>query len=169
MKTIACILLLTVSASAYAQPKTKKTLPNDYVAEFAIPLAKAKSYTRHFNNVAKICLKDSSNTEVTLRAFTVRVEDLLGVMGLSLQDPTVHPYVRAYLGLDSLTNEFHLLFIPAEGANIHNSKPGIDRVPNGSFKHGRVGPVQSGFYVLDFTSPCPPTCPEKSPLDPNKP
>lgn len=84
--------------------------------------------------------------ENSLKAFLIPGIDLTQVLSIEgVQD------VRTYFGVDR-DNIPHLLVVgvDAEGNDLINS----DELVN----------VQNGWYIYDFTLPCPKTCDVKSPL-----
>lgn len=135
-------------------------------AEYALPLDSAVLYINRYDSIAQAILKNPA----PVRAYTVRAADLLEALGLPENIKTKYKHVRAYVGMD-LNNQFRLFFTPVEGASIHETNPGKDIILKGAFTRGLRGDtgidatvIQNGEYVLDFTAPCPNTCPSDSPL-----
>jgi hypothetical protein len=96
---------------------------------------------------------------VPIKAFTIRSVDLLEAMGMPSRDSvkTRFQYVRVYLGMDT-NNNFKIYLTPVIGANLGASPPkaGKDTILSGKYNGGY------GRYVLDFSQPCPNTCPERA-------
>ena len=102
-----------------------------------------------------------------IKAFTVRAEDLIESLGIAGVDSIKYSHVRVYLGFDN-NNHFRLFLTPVKGADIKKHQPGEDVILNGPYTPGLGDDgslTDSGNYVLDFSSPCPTSCPTGSPLN----
>lgn len=121
---------------------------------YAVSFDKAKGDVIRYDSISRVLFNKEP-----IKAFTIRSIDLLEAMGMPLSDTTLVSYqhVRVYLGLDSNYN-FKLFLNPVDSANLSANppRPGVDVFLSGNF--GELG-SQSGEYVLDFTQPCPTTCP----------
>jgi hypothetical protein len=123
--------------------------------EYALALDSAVLYAKRYDSIAAHYF----NGTVPIKAYTIRSADLLEVLGISAKTQVNYPAVRVYLGMD-LNNHFRMFLTPVEGANLDSAKAGKDKILQGKYKHG-LADVATGQYVLDFTSPCPATCPAK--------
>ncbi len=101
-----------------------------------------------------------------VRAFTIRSVDLVESIGLPVKylKKAKYSHVRIYMGLDESTREFKIFLTPVEGANLSKGIAGKDVILDGPYTGARDG-VRDGIgdgdgqYVLDFSKPCPATCP----------
>jgi hypothetical protein len=164
MKKLIYFLSLIVLVTA-CNPQEKKAAENlmKGPAHFALSLDSAIIYTKHYRKVSREIFKDT----VPVKAFTVRAADLIESLGIAGVDSIKYSHVRVYLGLDN-NNKFRLFLTPVKDASIKDHKPGEDVILNGPYMPGldEVGNVSSsGSYVLDFTAPCPTSCPTGSPLN----
>lgn len=176
--------LLKISPVAFlafllsCQPTTEKqtlfSLPenNEGPSLYAVPKSQMEADTQHFANVSREIFTKAfegnpelSKDLVPIRAFTIRSIDLLEVMGLpidslQLSSAIKYEHARIYLGLDS-NNQFKLYLTPVVNAQLSETNPkgGQDVFLRGAFQ-GTTGEVQEGEYVMDFSAPCPKTCPE---------
>lgn len=159
-------------AAAFSCTKTENSLdssaPTDKpdpidTAEYALSLDSAIIYTKRFDSIARVNFKGT----VPVKAYTVRSEDLLEAMGISKKTKVKYSHVRIYLGMD-LKNNFRMVLTPVEGADIDKGIPGTDKILKGPYKR-TISDTEFVFeddsYVLDFTAPCPATCPTGSPLN----
>lgn len=166
MKTSLLALLSLIFLISCSQPKEEiaEEVKAPAVAEYALDLDSAVYYIHRYDSVAKANLKGS----LPLKAFTIRAVDLLQALGLPEKTPVKYTHARVYLGMDK-NNQFRLFFTPVEGASIKNGEAGQDVILKGPHSHGLAdagdGLTSSGSYVLDFTAPCPNTCPSGSPLN----
>ncbi|WP_258098782.1 hypothetical protein [Marinoscillum pacificum] len=101
-----------------------------------------------------------------IKAFTVHSADLLEVMGLppevQCQEAIKYEYARLYLGLTA-EGEIKLFMTPVVNAKLSSGIAGTDVILSGPYK-GDPNSVSSledpeGSYVMDFSAPCPKTCP----------
>lgn len=162
MKKVAYLFLSALLLSACGE-RPKQKAKNDDVAAYALELDSAALYTQNYDSIARSTM-DGQNP---IRAFTVRAVDLLEAMGMdvSLAEQAKYNHVRVYLGIDN-NNNYRLMLTPVDSANIEDGVPGSDVILKGNYYHGSTsGAVQNGQYVLDFTGPCPNSCPSNSPLD----
>jgi hypothetical protein len=119
-------------------------------AYYAIDTAQAFQWVRAYQ---------ASNPQ-GVKFFTVEATDLWEAMALQEKpDHCAHyPKARIYMGLDSL-GVTHLLFTPAD----ENGQPvflaGTYKKGSRAFQSTAELTTSSGQYVLDFSSPCPTTCP----------
>jgi hypothetical protein len=178
MKKILYLLVCMIMASS-CKEKAPAPLADGLPVEtdyYAIPLETAVQYISRYDSVVGKYFKDSVTNprQIPINGFTIRVEDVMEVAGLPPPTIADSAYVRAYIGMDSLY-KLRLLMVPVKGANLNKepSDPGEDIIPDGLYLIGRPGEKSvmpfNGKQVMDFTSPCPPTCPESSPLYPKKP
>ena len=133
-------------------------------ASFALDMDSAILYAAHYDSVAKKALGQPA----PIKAYTVRATDLLEVLGISKKTKTKYQFVRVYLGFD-FNNKFRLFLTPAEGADIRTGHGGRDIVLHGLHTHGladSVSVTREGEYMLDFTAPCPNSCPSNSKIIP---
>ncbi len=166
MKNSLLTILFLALIIGCSQPKeetdTEKKAPA--VAEYALDLDSAVYYIHRYDSVSKANLQGS----IPIKAFTIRAADLLQALGLPEKTPVNYTHARVYLGMDK-NNQFRLFFTPVEGASIKNGIAGQDVILKGPHKHGLADADNSlatdGSYVLDFTAPCPNTCPNGSPLN----
>ncbi|NOS94066.1 MAG: hypothetical protein HOP30_19285 [Cyclobacteriaceae bacterium] len=162
------LTILSVALLFACSPKEKEEveLLNDgnQIAEYALDLDSAIQYVNRYDSIAKASLKDT----IPFKAFTVRAVDLLEALGLPENTKVKYTHARIYLGMDQ-NDHFRLFFTPVQGASIKNGEAGQDVILKGPHKHGLAEDAKlqlsNGSYVLDFTAPCPNTCPNGSPLN----
>ena len=101
-----------------------------------------------------------------IRAFTIRSVDLVESIGLPVKylKKAEYTHVRVYMGLDPTTKEFKIFLTPVEGANLSKGIAGTDVILEGPYKGNRQDVADGlndgvGQYMLDFSAPCPTTCP----------
>tara|TARA_B100001245_G_C22819777_1_gene394533 strand:- start:368 stop:901 length:534 start_codon:yes stop_codon:yes gene_type:complete len=112
-------------------------------------------------------LPEFSSDLEPIKAFTVHSADLLEVMGLSpevqCQEAIKYEYARLYLGMNA-QGEIKLFMTPVIKADLSSGDAGTDVILSGPYK----GDPKNGFtssddpdgsYVMDFSAPCPKTCP----------
>jgi hypothetical protein len=158
--TAAIMISLMITQSCKTEVKTevkKEETPGMPVkrlltSSFHVPLAEAQV------NIARYvdkCTELFGN--VPIRAYTIHGEDLMEALGMDTTEPIPHRYshIRAYLGLDSLSN-FKLYLTPVEGANL----AAVPKIAGTDV----ILSDESGEYVLDLNAPCPATCDITSPL-----
>jgi hypothetical protein len=137
---------------------TDKNPVSSDTINYALELDSAVLYVKRYDSI----VASHFNGQVPIKAYTIRSVDLLEVLGISARTQVDYPAVRVYLGMD-LNNHFRLFLTPVEGADLNNGTAGEDKILSGKYKHG-LADVVSGQYVLDFTSPCPATCPASGPF-----
>ncbi len=134
------------------------------VAEYALDLDSARDYIKRYDSLSKQRLGG-----VPVNAYTIRAADLLEALGLPEKTKVKYTHARVYLGIDK-NNNFRLFLTPVDGASIHKGEAGKDVILNGPHKPTLADAsdveASTGSYVLDFTAPCPKTCPSGSPLYP---
>lgn len=127
---------------------------------YAVALELALKDMKRYDSVTKAKLGSDP-----IRAFTIRSVDLLEAMGMSPSDTvkTKFEHVRLYMGLNN-TNDFKLFLTPVEGAKLDATPPvaGKDVILKGNIKMTatETGENPEEPYMLDFSQPCPKTCPE---------
>ncbi len=121
---------------------------------YAVSFTKAKENITRYDDISKEIF-----TKTPVKAWTIRSVDLLEAMGMPVENPiqAKFKHVRMYLGL-SQDSTFKLYLTPVEGAKLSSKPPiaGKDVILSGEYD----GLGDDGEYMLDFTSPCPTTCPE---------
>jgi len=138
---------------------------------YAVPLDTAvKNIQRYHKNIKMYdsliaaAAGKKPDRKIPMKAFTIRAADLFESMGMPVGDTVkaTYKYIRVYLAMNH-KNDFKLYLTPVEGANLSANPPvaGKDVILKGSF----FGFGSDGEYVLDFTQPCPTTCPTNSPLN----
>jgi hypothetical protein len=166
MKTNLLAIPFLLFVIGCSQPKEDTTSPDKAqdVAEYALDLDSAVQYIHRYDSVVKTVLKDS----VPIKSFTIRAADLLESLGLSAKTKVKYTHARIYLGMDE-SNKFRIFLTPVDGASIDNGVAGTDVILKGPHKNGRFNATNAltndGSYVLDFSAPCPNTCPNGSPLN----
>ncbi len=151
------LVLITLLSACQQTEKKERAVFEKPVAEYALAYDSAVAYTKRYDSISNAHFKGN----VPIRAFTIRSTDLLEAMGISLADTVQYDHIRVYLGMDK-NNKFRLLITPTKGVNIDRGIAGEDVILSGPYTRGRRGleaTTSDGQYVLDFTSPCPPTCP----------
>lgn len=127
---------------------------------FAVPIDKVKKDTAYydsifikFDSLVAVAAGKKPSKQIPIKSFTVHTADLFEAMGMPVRDTnkTVFKYVRVYLGLDKKAG-FKLYLTPVKGKNV----TGQDSILNYR-KLQNMG--DGGGYMLDFSSPCPKTCP----------
>jgi hypothetical protein len=165
MKKVIYFLVCLVFALACSKNEKNQTESGDVktdTAEYALNLDSAVIYINRYDSTVNSLFKG-----VPIKAYTIRAVDLLEVMGLSKKTPVEYTHVRAYIGLD-LKNKFRLFLTPVKGAHITKGIPGEDVIMKGPHTRGLTSTSVAnadGEYVLDFTGPCPNSCPTGSPLN----
>ncbi len=99
-----------------------------------------------------------------VRAFTIRSTDLLEALGLPFDEKKVKPKyenVRIYIGMDK-NSQFKLFFTPVVGADLSANPPiaGKDHYLCKQIKDENGNVIATQEYLLDFSKPCPNTCPD---------
>lgn len=171
MKKLLYLFLCVSAGLACTQTQTQEqpvtsteTDPQTDTADFALPLDSAIVYARRYDSLVSLKLEEPT----PIRAYTIRATDLLEVLGIPNQTRVNNTAVRVYLGID-LNNNFRLFLTPVDNANFRTHSPGADKILSGIYRRGDktdAAMVSAGQYVLDFTSPCPATCPASSPFNP---
>jgi hypothetical protein len=130
------------------------------IAEYALDLDSAVQYIHRYDSIAKEVLKDS----VPIKSFTIRAADLLESLGLPAKTKVKYTHARIYLGMDE-NNKFRIFLTPVEGASITSGVAGSDVIFKPGLRDISDARTTNGSYVLDFSAPCPNTCPNGSPLN----
>jgi len=176
MKKSLCGIIALLALGCNPKPssdpaeKTTSVLNLSTSSLYALPLDTAvKNIKRYHSNIK---MYDSliaaaqgkkPDRKVPMKGFTVRAADLFEAMGMPVSDTTkaTYKHIRVYFAMNK-KNEFKLYLTPVEGANLSVNPPvaGKDVILNSKF----FGFGGDGDYVLDFTQPCPTTCPTNSPL-----
>ena len=168
--------LVIVSACSPKSSETAQTtdpliLTGGASSLYAVPLDTAikniKFYDKNIKTYDSLVAKATGKVpdrKIPIKAFTIRAADLLESMGMSAADTikAKYKYVRIYLAMNH-KSDFKIYLTPVSGANLNISPAvaGKDVIMNGKYN----GLASDGDYVLDFTSPCPTTCPTGSPLN----
>lgn len=145
-----------------ANAAADKPKPMD-TAEYAISLDSAIAYTKRFDSIARANFKGTT----PIKAYTVRSVDLLEAMGISKKTTVIYDHVRIYLGMD-FNNTFRMVLTPVVGADLPKGIAGKDKILKGPYRRNISDTefvLEDDSYVLDFTAPCPATCPTGSPLN----
>lgn len=163
-KVIYTLIGITLLLSCSKDKKSMVGSKEAGIAEYALSLDSAVAYTKRYNNIVSSTLNDS----VPIKAYTIRVADIFEALGIPLEDTLKANYnhIRVYMGID-FNDKFRLLLTPVDGANINDGIPGNDVILSGAYYQGAQSadmPIENGEYVLDFTGPCPNSCPVNSPL-----
>ena len=166
MKKLSIVMLFLLGLSCQ-QPNSDQAMESSYEVQDTEPSMYAVSYTEaeknisYYDSMARTYLKTDP-----IKAFTIRSVDLIEAIGLTPEVDSIAKYkhVRIYLGLDSL-NKFKMYLTPVKGAKLSQGKAGIDVILDGPYegipdKNGEVSET-TGQYMMDFTKPCPTTCPEE--------
>jgi hypothetical protein len=159
-KTIYFVIGCAIGLACTPTEKKSDELPVAFAdtASFALSLDSVNHYRQHYDSVARKKL----GQDAPVRAFTVRAVDLLEAIGLPKNSDPKYKFVRVYLGLD-YKGHFRVFLTPVEGADISKGIAGKDITLTGPHSHGFAGPnisAHDGAYMLDFSSPCPNTCPK---------
>jgi hypothetical protein len=163
MKKTSYVLTAICLIAALACNKPSDVVQDDAMEEidedltetlYAVPLDTAMKDIQYYDTVSKEILK-----VIPIQSFTIRSVDLVEAMGLppSAVKKAPFKYVRVYLGMNS-KNQFKLYLTPVVGADLNANPPvaGRDSILVGKYD----GLGNSGAYMLDFTAPCPTTCPQ---------
>jgi hypothetical protein len=165
--TLSIVFFLFIIACG-TQPKDDTTDVDQgpAVAEYALDLDSAKLYIKRYDSISRLKLDG-----IPINAYTIRAADLLEALGLPENTKVKYTHARVYLGIDK-NNKFRLFLTPVEGASIAKGEAGKDVILNGPHKRTLADAsdveASTGSYVLDFTAPCPKTCPSGSQLYPQK-
>ena len=151
-------------------PEAGKQARDTTSALYAVPLDTVMKDRSHYDQVLNafdsIVAKSKDvkwNKKIPIKAFTIRAVDLFEAMGIPVSDTTKikprYKHIRVYLGMN-YKNEFKLFLTPVEGADLNAVPPiaGRDVILKGKYK----GLGDDGDYMLDFTQPCPNTCPDSN-------
>jgi hypothetical protein len=160
------IYMLACLPLAFGCAKDKTTNTEEHIAEYALPLDSAVSYVTRYDSIVKKVLDNS----IPIKAYTIRAVDLMEALGMPLEDTVKVKYnhIRVYMGMDA-KNNFRLMLTPVNNADIVSGIPGEDVILDGHYSASTKNsgePINIGQYVLDFTGPCPNSCPVQSPLIP---
>lgn len=166
MKTSLYLFIGLCVAMSCTQKESNNETPTDNIASYAISLDSAAIYIKNYSDSTKRYFK-----EPPIQAFTIRAEDLLEALGVQSNQKVKYEYARIYLGLD-FNNKFRAFLTPVDSADIDKHLAGKDIILKGRYSHRKADgiddgaglTVQEGEYVMDFTGPCPNSCPSDSPL-----
>ncbi len=124
---------------------------------YAVSLAEAKKNIEFYDTLAK---KEFGFDPI--KAFTIRSVDLAEAIGLPTKylSKADYRHVRIYMGLDSASQQFKIYLTPVEGAKLSKGKAGKDVILSGPYKGDGELADGDGPYLMDFSAPCPKTCPE---------
>lgn len=166
MKKVIYFLACLPFTFACTKSSENKINNGDEVAEYALPLDTAVSYITRYDSIVKHVL----NNDIPVKAYTIRAIDLMESLGIPLEDTAnvKYKHIRVYLGMDA-GNNFRLMLTPVKDANIEAGVPGEDVILDGSYTastRDAGDPINIGQYVMDFTGPCPNSCPSNTPLMP---
>jgi hypothetical protein len=161
-----CGLLLILSCQQETSNKEEQVSTNFEQREidkkkslYRFPLKKAKKDINRYDSLSKLVFKNPGYVnKIPIKAFTIRAIDLLEVLGLPDNTVTSYDHVRVYLAMnDSL--DFKLFLTPVDSANLSAKPPraGVDVILSGKYDGQDLG--SEGAYLLDFSAPCPTTCP----------
>ncbi|MBI1767237.1 MAG: hypothetical protein HYR67_02550 [Bacteroidetes bacterium] len=158
-------------SSDTAQKSEPLILSGGATSLYAVPLDTAVKNIKHYDKNIKMydsliaaAQGKKPDKKIPIKAFTIRAADLFEAMGMSAADTVkaTYKYVRVYLAMNH-KNDFKMYLTPVDGANLSANPPvaGKDVIMTGKYN----GLSSDGSYVLDFTQPCPTTCPTGSPLN----
>lgn len=134
------------------------TVTDTQPSMYAVSLDDAKRSVMYYDKISKETLGVDP-----IRAFTIRSVDLAEAIGLptNLLKKAEYNHVRIYMGLDSASKQFKIFLTPVDSAQLSKGKPGKDVILNGPYDGDNDGVSDGdGPYVMDFSKPCPTTCPE---------
>lgn len=155
--TLICSLAIIALGCTTPEKKTDENA-TEPIAEYALSVDSARIYIARYDTV----FQKHFNGNVPVKAFTIRAADLLEALGVSPKDTVKFHHARIYIGMD-FSNKFRLFLTPVEGAKIDENLPGRDVILNGPYSKGsgktKDFQVSQGEYVMDFTMPCPNSCP----------
>jgi hypothetical protein len=168
---ILVLLVLIISCTPQSQVSDLQGLSSGTrdTSLYAVSVSQFEADTANFAAKSRMIFDTALvNDPVPIKAFTIHAADLLEAMGLppSVQctDSLKYSYARIYLGL-SAENEFKLYMTPVVDAKLSQNIGGKDVIRKGPYEGDvngvTTGEVANGSYVMDFTSPCPKTCPEQ--------
>lgn len=145
------------SSSSLGNNLQDTTVTVGYTSMFAVPKAEADANIAYYQSL----ISNGSLGFDTVRAFTLHAEDFLETIGVDPSSLTPEfKYVRIYLGVEASTNQFKLYMTPVKGADLKQGIAGEDVILNGPFDGDGDGLLDDdGDYLLDFSKPCPATCP----------
>ncbi len=129
--------------------------------EDAVPFGKAMIDIENYEKY----LKENNLDSNFVRAFTKSSIDFIEGLGLAIDEnaKVQFKHVRFYLGLND-SMEFKLYLTPVVGANLRKEKGSIragkDHILCRSITAVTDKQVSQEGYMLDFSMPCPKTCPE---------
>ncbi|WP_144017424.1 hypothetical protein [Ekhidna lutea] len=161
--TMLAVLMFSCQQQTSDQPEESSyeiqdTQPSMYAVSYQV----AENNINYYDSITRKYLKTDP-----IKAFTVRSVDLIEAIGLPISDDakTKYKHVRIYLGLDSATNQFKMYLTPVKGAKLSAGIAGKDVILDGPYEgipnsNGEVS-ESDGQYMMDFTKPCPTTCPEE--------
>ncbi|WP_370090027.1 hypothetical protein [Ekhidna sp.] len=166
MKNLSIVMLVLLALSCQQQ-NSDQAMESSYEVQdsepsmYAVSYEEAKKNITYYDTMAYKFLKTDP-----IKAFTIRSVDLIEAIGLppSADAKSKYKHVRIYLGLDSATNQFKVYMTPVEGAKLSAGKAGKDVILDGPYEgipdsNGDVS-ESDGQYMMDFSAPCPKTCPQ---------
>lgn len=161
------IVMLVLFVLSCQQQNSDQAIESDYEVQDNVPSMYAVSYDvakkniSYYDTMAYKFLKTDP-----IKSFTIRSVDLIEAVGLppSADAKSKYKHVRIYLGLDSATNEFKMYLTPVQGAKLSAGKAGKDLILDGPYEgipgSGDTVSENDGQYMMDFSAPCPKTCPD---------
>lgn len=164
MKNLIKALLLVGIISCQQSATDNSEVDSTYEVEdtapsmYAVSLAEALKNIDYYDTLAKSALGVDP-----VKGFTIRSVDLVEAIGMprGLLQKAQYSHVRIYMGLDSATSQFKIYLTPVDGARLSKGIAGKDVILNGPYDGDGDGVSDDdGDYVLDFSKPCPTTCPE---------
>lgn len=159
LSAILFIAIISCQQQAADEPVEEEayTVTDTQPSMYAVSLADAEASVAYYDKLSKETLGVDP-----IKAFTIRSVDLAESIGLPTKylKNAEYSHVRIYMGLDSATSQFKVYLTPVKGAKLSEGKPGKDVILSGPYKgNGELGDGD-GPYVMDFSKPCPTTCPE---------
>lgn len=173
---VANLVLTLKKAPETSNVVSATPLTSEYVEDvsYRVPYEYARQC---IDNYAK--LVSASNSKM-VQSFTINRQDFLQTIKIKSESPisSRYEYARGYIGLDVITNQFHIFFTPVEGVKTNEAgniiDAGRDVILRGKYqtKDRFSGhPITSsngddeGAYMLDLNAPCPETCGSLPPPD----
>lgn len=166
---VANLVLLLKQAPPSSPAVAATALGGEYVEDlsYRVPYEYARACIDNFTK------RVSALSEKMVLSFTIDRQDFLQTIKIHSETPidSRFEYARGYIGLDPVTNQFHIFFTPVEGVKTDDNgniiDAGRDVILRGKYQtkdrfSGR--PITSGngddegAYMLDLNAPCPETC-----------
>lgn len=175
LSTISLFLLgaLVFFASCAQQDHKQASQPYFIDSSLLVPAALAKEDIADFDSIATITLNGNNihkslSTQIPVKAFTIRAEDLLLAMGISdYINIDACNDIRVYMGFNEPENQFKLYVVPVVFGS-HATEAGRDAFLNNKGDIANLLPCSTdsttGLYVLDLNAPCPNLCDACTPL-----